>query len=303
MRQHTNPLALACSPADPRRILCCAAATRLESPFRIIRCAHFALKSVCRSSSVGIASTISCHSIGELCRRGSLASTPQLAWCTRASLGCGMVACERHEPGCKCAGRAASVPPACVLVRHDDFGRYDIEIITPVDRWLCSLHGGRIGASAPCEREAWEQWNCTNDMLWVVPGVQMAAFVEVMGGRSGGRRIPVAHHSTKTGKMSVIRINPETCFEVVNLSHVHVTNALKGPHSRVRIRDGRYQLPHRCISPRPPARVHLMCRLRPRLLQRAGASDWVLAARVLLGQRRWEMCVNGKRLLPASPSG
>jgi hypothetical protein len=92
--------------------------------------------------------------------------------------------------------------------------RYDVAILMPVDKWPCSMDGmNQIGLTAPCERESWMKWNCTNDLMWAVPRAQFAVFDQSVG--KGGKKYPYKHVDPKTHKTSHIAmwLSPVDCFE------------------------------------------------------------------------------------------
>lgn len=99
--------------------------------------------------------------------------------------------------------------------------RYDTQIMMPVDHWTCNIldSGGKIGLAAPCEDAAWQQWNCTNDMLWVVPRVKLESFIATVGVQKGPmRRLPIWYMDQRTGRKVWARGIVDACFDAINVS-------------------------------------------------------------------------------------
>lgn len=106
--------------------------------------------------------------------------------------------------------------------------RYDAAIIAPIDGWPCRLEGSDwIGLAGPCERETWMQWNCTNDMLWIVPSSRFISFNQSVG--KSGKKVTYVHTDSKTHRKTSVSLCPSDCFE--KLSHFrHSTAPLGAGH-------------------------------------------------------------------------
>jgi hypothetical protein len=59
--------------------------------------------------------------------------------------------------------------------------RYDLYLRQPFRQWPGCQDPTRIGIASRCERNQWFQWNCSNDVLFVVPREHLWAFNASVG--------------------------------------------------------------------------------------------------------------------------
>ena len=64
--------------------------------------------------------------------------------------------------------------------------RYDVHLLTPWHRWGCRrLDATVMSFAAKCDRRMWNSFNCTSDLLYVIPRALFAAFSSQVGRRVG----------------------------------------------------------------------------------------------------------------------
>lgn len=93
------------------------------------------------------------------------------------------------------------------------FARFDLRLLRPFRAWPGCQHRSldddvdRIGIVSRCEDFQWRQWNCSNDVLFVVPRSHFAAFHASMGAALE----PSDSRNFRAGR-AVAMINPNACF-------------------------------------------------------------------------------------------
>ena len=70
--------------------------------------------------------------------------------------------------------------------------RHDVQLLSPLDRWACSLARPRpnpmtLSVGSQCDQRAWRSFNCTSDLLYAVPRALLGAFSNTIGTRAVGR--------------------------------------------------------------------------------------------------------------------
>ena len=85
--------------------------------------------------------------------------------------------------------------------------RYDILLLQPFTAWPGCQGTESIGLSSRCEQNQWKQWNCSNDILFVVPRKHMIAF-------NSSINAPVDPSASRTyrGNGGMFKIAPSACF-------------------------------------------------------------------------------------------
>ena len=80
------------------------------------------------------------------------------------------------------------------LTRYDMviLARHDVQLLSPLDRWACSLAQPRfsptvLSVGSQCDQRAWRSFNCTSDLLYAVPRALLDAFSRTIGTRAPGR--------------------------------------------------------------------------------------------------------------------
>ena len=80
------------------------------------------------------------------------------------------------------------------LTRYDMviLARHDVQLLSPLDRWACSLAQPRfsptvLSVGSQCDQRAWRSFNCTSDLLYAVPRALFAAFSQTIGTHAKGR--------------------------------------------------------------------------------------------------------------------
>ena len=64
--------------------------------------------------------------------------------------------------------------------------RYDVQLLTPMHGWGCrKLDANAISFAAKCDPRMWGAFNCTSDLLYVIPRAILRAFSSQVGRRVG----------------------------------------------------------------------------------------------------------------------
>ena len=59
--------------------------------------------------------------------------------------------------------------------------RHDVRLLQPLPKWRCRLDPNMLLLANHCEPHAWRQFNCSNDVLHIVPRAHLAAFNSSIG--------------------------------------------------------------------------------------------------------------------------
>lgn len=85
--------------------------------------------------------------------------------------------------------------------------RYDLRLLRPIGEWPGCHDTSTVGVASRCEAEQWKNWNCTNDILFVVPRSHLWAFNASVG--AAVRPEDSRYFSVRRRKA---KVNPSACF-------------------------------------------------------------------------------------------
>lgn len=85
--------------------------------------------------------------------------------------------------------------------------RYDLRLLVPFTAWPGCQGISTIGVASRCEMQQWRNWNCTNDILFVVPRAHLWAF-----NASAGAEIRPTDSRYFSAPRGRAKINPSACF-------------------------------------------------------------------------------------------
>ena len=88
------------------------------------------------------------------------------------------------------------------------FTRYDVRLLQPYRSWPGCQSADRIGIARRCELMQWDQWNCSSDILFLVPRAHLAAFNASIGVAVK----PQDSRSFLTRVHSAAKVAPTACF-------------------------------------------------------------------------------------------
>jgi hypothetical protein len=85
--------------------------------------------------------------------------------------------------------------------------RYDLRILQPFSTWHGCQDSSTIGIASRCEMQQWRNWNCSSDILFVVPRALLWAFNASVGASL------YAHDSRYfNAPRGKAKLNPSACF-------------------------------------------------------------------------------------------
>ena len=85
--------------------------------------------------------------------------------------------------------------------------RYDLRILQPFSTWHGCQDSSTIGIASRCEMQQWRNWNCSSDILFVVPRALLWAFNASVGASLYAH--DSRYFSAPRGKA---KLNPLACF-------------------------------------------------------------------------------------------
>ena len=85
--------------------------------------------------------------------------------------------------------------------------RYDLRILQPFSTWHGCQDSSTIGIASRCEMQQWRNWNCSSDILFVVPRALLWAFNASVGASLNAH--DSRYFSAPRGKA---KLNPSACF-------------------------------------------------------------------------------------------
>lgn len=86
--------------------------------------------------------------------------------------------------------------------------RYDLLLLQPFQRWACTDER-RIGIASQCEPLQWRQWNCTSDLLFVVPTAPALGLFEAFNASIGAETVaPAQYYPTRDPSAAAFEATP-----------------------------------------------------------------------------------------------
>jgi hypothetical protein len=90
--------------------------------------------------------------------------------------------------------------------------RYDLRLFQPLLSWPGCKGLGSIGIAQRCEALQWSQWNCTSDVLFVVPRSFLLDFNHSVGAEPGISRFYESGLNSGLPQGRYAKVAPNACF-------------------------------------------------------------------------------------------